>query len=102
MRSHAMIALSIGAIWFGVSGCRTLDRFDTKDGDAYCGSIVNAGFVRDGFTPKPSELRMRVQIDTDNLQTAPGTLTTNDDDPNDPNPPDDAVIGLCAPNPLFS
>ena len=66
-------------------GCSTLDRFDTKDGEAYCGDIVSAAFVREGFPP---DLRVRMTLDTDALSTVPGTLTT-----------DDAATGPCAPKP---
>jgi hypothetical protein len=58
------------------AGCRDLERFDTGDNEAYCGSIVSAGFVREGF---PANLRMRATIDTNNMTTVPGTLTTDDD-----------------------
>ena len=81
-----------GSRWIGpfavallASGCHTLDRFDTKDGEAYCGSIVSAAFVREGFRP---DVRLRLTIDTDKLDSVPGTLTT-----------DDAEVGPCKPQP---
>jgi hypothetical protein len=70
------------------TACSSLDRFDTKDGDAYCGSIVSAAFVREGFPP---DLRVKLTIDTDALDSTPGTLTT-----------DDASGGPCAPVPRLS
>lgn len=66
-------------------GCSTLERFDTKDGEAYCGDIVSAAFVRQEFPP---DLRVRMTLDTDLLSSVPGTLTT-----------DDAAAGPCAPKP---
>jgi hypothetical protein len=58
-----------------LSGCRTLDRFDTPKGEAYCGAIVSAPFVREGFA---QDLRMRLTLDTSKLTTTPGTISTDD------------------------
>lgn len=74
------------------SACRSLDRFDSKPGTAYCGAMVSAGFVRGGLLPanaRPS-LGMRLTLDTSKLDTTPGVVST-----------DDFVRGLCAPLPLF-
>src|SRR5258706_11075302 len=95
----ALSTLSTIAIAYGSAGCRTLDRFDTKDGEAYCGNMVRGGDFRDGFvaTNTGPKLRLRVRIDTDNLTTAPGTLTSNDDDSEPPpgvEKPEDSVVGL--------
>lgn len=68
------------------SGCRDIDRFDTDGDEAYCGTIVPAPFVFEGF---PVNLRLRLRIDTDQLDSIPGTITTDD------------VAGPCAPAPLF-
>lgn len=75
-----------------LSGCQTLDRFDTSGVAAYCGTITSAQFVRTteakgGFS---RELRLRLELDADNLSTFPGTLTT-----------DDGASGPCAPKPTF-
>lgn len=75
-----------------VCSCQTLSRFDTKNGAAYCGSIVSAPFVRTlesegGFQ---GNLRLRLELDTDHLSTTPGKLTT-----------DDAADGPCAPQATF-
>lgn len=73
-------------------GCQKLDRFDTTDGQAYCGSVVGAQFI---LTP-PSEggfqrtLLMRAEIDTNLLNTTPAWITT-----------DDAKDGPCEPQPTF-
>lgn len=66
--------------------CRNLDRFDT-DGGAYCGSIVSAQFVRQGYPPN---LRLAMTLDISKLDSAPGTLTT-----------DDGATGPCAGKPRF-
>ena len=96
MRS-GLRALALGAVVLAPlsSGCRTLDRFDTGESEAYCGNIVQS-VVREGFTPA---LRLRIRLDTDHLASAPGTLTTNDDVDN-PDTPDDER-GDCAPQKLF-
>jgi len=74
------------------SACRDLDRFDTGEGEAYCGSLVNAAFAREGFLPEgaPPALEMRLRLDIDRLASRPGAVST-----------DDAEGGLCAPEPLF-
>jgi hypothetical protein len=69
------------------AACRDIERFDTKEGEAYCGSIVTAPFVFEGFPP---DLSLRLRIDTDSLSSVPGVITTDD------------VEGSCAPSPLFS
>jgi hypothetical protein len=69
-----------------LGGCREIERFDTADGEAYCGSIVTAPFVREGF---PVDLRLRLRIDTDRLDSVPGTISTDDS------------AGACTPDPLF-
>ncbi len=58
-----------------LSGCRTLDRFDTTGDDAYCGSIVSAQFVRQGYPP---DMRLRLELDMSAWATNPGTITTDD------------------------
>lgn len=56
-------------------GCSTLDRFDTKDGEAYCGNLVTGTPFREGFPD--NDLRLRMTLDTDQLSSTPGTLTTS-------------------------
>jgi hypothetical protein len=74
-----------------LGGCRSLERFDTSPGTAYCGGMVPAAFVRGGLLPdnKPG-LYMRMTLDTSQMDAVPGVIAT-----------DDAVRGLCAPLPLF-
>ncbi len=67
----------LGMFVLGASsfGCQDLGRFSTKPGEAYCGSIVTAPFIREGFDQR---LRMRVELDAESLTSRPGTLTTDD------------------------
>jgi hypothetical protein len=70
-----------------IAGCRDLDRFDTGESGAYCGKIVDGAFTRRGFQ---EGLGLRLTLDIDALQRAPGTLST-----------DDRELGPCAPQALF-
>jgi hypothetical protein len=76
----------IGALGVTLAGCRSLDRFDTGDDGAFCGSIIDSSFTRRGFEPG---LAMRLTLDIDALHDNPGRLSTND------------VEGLCAPRASF-
>ena len=60
-----------------LGGCHDLDRFDTSNGDAYCGSIVTAPFIRD--TSYPPNMRMQLHLDTSTLTTTPGDISTDDE-----------------------
>jgi len=73
-------------------GCRDIDRFDTSGAPAYCGSMVSAPFLHEALIPDgtPPNLGLRLEIRSDSLASAPGTLTTND-----------RTRGFCAPEPLF-
>jgi hypothetical protein len=80
---------------FSLSGCRSLDRFDTERDQAYCGALVGAPLFHEGFVPanRPPALSLRLTLDTKALLTRPGTLTSND-----------AESGLCSHDgqPLFA
>ena len=76
-------ALLVGLL-IALPACRDLGRFDTGDSGAYCGQIIDSAFTRRGFDPG---LGMRLTLDIDALQQAPGTLTTND--------------AACDPAPMF-
>lgn len=71
--------------------CRDLERFDTAEGESYCGSL-GAAFIQEALIPDDAQpnLRMRLDLDVDNLTTTPGILWT-----------DDSAAGLCAPAALF-
>lgn len=68
------------------AGCRDLGRFDTGEAGAYCGRIIDSDFTRAGFAPG---LGMRLTLDIDALEEAPGTLSTDD------------AAGPCSPLPEF-
>lgn len=68
-------------------GCQDIDRFDTDDSSAYCGSIVDASFVRQGFAQRT---RLELKLDTASFGTLPGQVTT-----------DDERDGPCAPRATF-
>jgi hypothetical protein len=81
--------------WFGgvvlvlCAACSDVSRFDTGKDDAYCGTVVNATFVREGFTRL---IQAELQIDTSALNTRPGQLTSHrDDSPCDARPLFDAA-----------
>jgi len=82
-RALALALLAPAAL----AGCRDLERFDTGESGSYCGTIIDSEFTRAGFV---AGLGMRLTLDIDALQIAPGTLTT-----------DDAAMGSCSPLPEF-
>lgn len=85
-RAAALVRALIATLT--LAGCRSLDRFDTGEDGAYCGSIVDSPFTRRGFD---AGLQMRLTLDIEALRSDPGTLTTSD-----------AAEGLCAPEPTFN
>jgi hypothetical protein len=63
----------------GMSACKDIDRFSTKNGDYYCGQIVDAQFVRRGFRGADAgSVWMRLTLDANHLNDSPGVLSTND------------------------
>jgi hypothetical protein len=85
-RLHPLaLALSLIAV---LGACRDLERFDTGESGAYCGTIIDSNFTRAGFKPG---LGLRVTLDIEALDVAPGTLSTND-----------GADGPCSPSPDFS
>ncbi|MBX3182948.1 MAG: hypothetical protein KIT72_17850 [Polyangiaceae bacterium] len=82
---------SLGALASLALGCSELERYDTKAGEAYCGNIVGAEFIRTperqgGFS---QELRARITLDVNQQHGPQLVLTTSD------------VSGPCAPRPTF-
>src|SRR6185503_1709364 len=73
MRTSCRLVL-FGSI-LALSACRDIGRFSTAPGESYCGRLVDAAFVRRGFTGAP---RMRMTFDADHLGDAPGLLSTDD------------------------
>ncbi|MEN9578039.1 MAG: hypothetical protein RJA70_1048 [Pseudomonadota bacterium] len=70
------------------TGCKDFERFDNGDGSAFCGKVIGATFVRQGFEHRP---RLQLQLDTDQLHRWPGRITT-----------DDAADGPCSPLATFN
>ncbi len=85
--NRSTIALSLASAAL-VLGCRDLERFDTGDTGAYCGTIIDSDFTRSGFA---AGLGLRLTLDIDAIDTAPGTITTSDAAP----------PGPCSPLPEF-
>jgi hypothetical protein len=78
---RAALTLVAGASLVGaLSGCRSLERFDTDPPAAFCGSLVGAPLFHEGFVPTdtPPSLSISLEIDTSSLTDRPGTLTSND------------------------
>jgi hypothetical protein len=71
MRPFAFILLCTPTL-----ACSRLDRFDNSDGSAYCGNVISAEFVREGFSTLP---RMQLRLAMDSLDRFPGRLTSDDD-----------------------
>ena len=75
-------------------GCHSLDGFDTKPGYAYCGPIIGVAPFQAGFVPlnQPPSLWLALTLNTSNLTSVPGYLTSND-----------TANGLCSASgqPLF-
>lgn len=68
-------------------GCNHLERFDNRDGSAFCGNVIAAEFVRQGFDNLP---RLQLRLDMTSLDRLPGRLVS-----------DDAKDGPCKPKALF-
>lgn len=75
-RIGSTLAFSVGAALSG-GACSDVSRFDTGTDSAYCGTIVGATFVRQGFT---RQIQAELQLDTRALNTTPGRLTSHRDD----------------------
>jgi len=55
--------------------CRDIEGFSTASGGHYEGTIVGASFVRTGLG---ATVKMCLLIDTDHLEDAPGSISTDD------------------------
>jgi hypothetical protein len=68
-------------------GCRDLDSFDSKPGEAYCGAIVGQPAFQSGFIKQkqPPDLELGLVLDIERLTSRPGELSSND-----------ALTGMCA------
>jgi len=74
-RAALRLGVLLLAVPAGAGGCRDITHFSTAEGEAYCGRIVQATFVRRGFA---DSVRMRMTFDADHLSDRPGRLTTDD------------------------
>ena len=75
--AHKGISLAVAAsIFIGCAfvSCTDVRDFDTAQGEAFCGSIVPAPFVRSGFSPGVS-VRLHLHPDSD---IHPGDISTSD------------------------
>jgi hypothetical protein len=68
-------------------GCRNLDQFTSKPGEAYCGPIIGQPEFQDGFVKQgePPDLELALTLDTNRLTSQPGRLSSGD-----------AANGMCA------
>jgi hypothetical protein len=57
------------------SACRDLSRFSTSSGDHFEGPVVRGSFVRAGIA---EDAEVCISLDTDHLEDAPGTISSND------------------------
>lgn len=81
MEAPRWLTLSlVAAGTLAVAGCRSLDRFETEEPEAYCGSLVGAPLFHEGFVPTnaPPSLSLRLELDMSSLTTRPGVLASND------------------------
>jgi len=87
------IAFTFAAVLIGTSGCKSVARFDTGPGGAFCGELIE-GSTSDGLVPDSDagapSLRLALTLDTRHLVDYPGTLTS-----------DDELGGLCDGQRLF-
>ncbi|MGC4066152.1 MAG: hypothetical protein QM784_16215 [Polyangiaceae bacterium] len=72
------------------TGCKNLDRFDTRKGESFCGGLSAASDGFEYWTAQTSELKVALTLDTGKLDSIPGKLRSNDAD-----------FGPCKPHALF-
>jgi len=97
MKSRALASVAPLGVLLTTLSCHSLDRFDSKNGTAFCGQLVKAPGFYDGFVPDGQPkllLSMKLTLDTSQLSsftedksTILGRLSSND-----------AALGLCSPN----
>jgi hypothetical protein len=77
---HSAALLAAGSAH--LSGCRSLDKFELGEHEAFCGALVSAPAFQEGLLPDdtPPTLRLRLTLDVNALATRPGTLSTDDSD----------------------
>lgn len=58
-----------------LTGCKDTDRFVTRPGESWQGSVVKGTFVRSGIAESAT---MCLQLDVDHLKDTPGSITLSD------------------------
>jgi len=76
---HAFSVLTLLCATSALS-CRNLDSFDSKSGEAYCGTIARLSLFHDGFIKEdsPPTLQLALRLDMSRLTSEPGGLNSND------------------------
>lgn len=54
-------------------GCTDTSKWTSEPGESWCGEVTGASFVRAGM---PEHTKMRLELDADSLQNAPGRVWT--------------------------
>jgi hypothetical protein len=62
-----------GLVAVALLGCADNARWSTSAGESFCGAVTSASFVRAGI---PEGTMMRLELDAERLQSAPGRLWT--------------------------
>ena len=57
-------------------GCRDIERFDTEGEAAYCGSMVSAQFLHDGFIPDDGRPDVNLRLDLTMAELATSAVAT--------------------------
>jgi hypothetical protein len=65
----------VAAVLASLLACHDISDFSTASGGVYEGVITSADFVRTGLG---AAVRMCVEVDTSQLQTSPGSISTDD------------------------
>ncbi len=70
-------ALVVGALALASlgGGCRDTSSFTTREGECFCGAVVQGSFVRTGFAP---DVALRLTFDAEKVTTSPGLVSTSD------------------------
>ncbi|HEY5956384.1 MAG TPA: hypothetical protein VIV60_07530 [Polyangiaceae bacterium] len=86
-------------LWFGVTGCKNLERFDTHSNESYCGTLVgqqeiSMGFGEPGWNGSVDHPTLALTLNTSDLFKAGGVPAVIDSN--------DAEFGPCGNGtPLF-
>jgi hypothetical protein len=73
MKVPARFRSRLTVLVFPLLGCADNARWSTAAGESYCGEVTSATFVRAGI---PEGTKMRVELDAERLQSAPGRIWT--------------------------